>query len=422
MSTFPTKPSLRHTVSSWNSNNHQLSATAQQERLVSNVIRQEGRSLRSETNFKTTWDESDTRVRLKDRVWDVTRRKDELEICARKVDEEMEALTLSKEQTEHALAATVIPLEAGGECLTLRDGRRGYELAHDTVDKQLKKEVGLIESMQEALQQLIDKAFEHLCVLQEARHELTADLQNKMDALDIDMSCLSLTVKSSQISLKTNPTRVPQGSSTPQEWVQFSQYNVARAQEAMQVSQQMREDMSLTRAQLQNDLNAQHRATEFAFRKRTHHEDQARDELEWQIRHTEDEMAEMERDIIDLDADLQAKTASLKLAHTRLENRTYRPGMDLCRDEVQRGLVNEVDQLEATTLALKKKLSEAQHSMQKMKLHHSRMLENHSRKREALSLEQRSMTTRSRLALTACTKKTPVLLVPLTNSSGRSNL
>lgn len=48
-------------------------------------------------------------------------------------------------------------------------------------------------------------------VLQEARHQLTADLQNKMDALDIDMSCLSLTVQSPQISLKTNPTRIPSG-------------------------------------------------------------------------------------------------------------------------------------------------------------------------------------------------------------------
>lgn len=42
----------------------------------------------------------------------------------------------------------------------------------------------------------------------------------------------------------------------------------------------------------------------------------------------------MEGDIHGLDADLQAKTASLKLAHTRLEARTNRPGMDLCRDEV----------------------------------------------------------------------------------------
>ncbi|KAI3358799.1 hypothetical protein L3Q82_015195, partial [Scortum barcoo] len=370
----------------------------------------------------TTWDESDTSRRLSDRIWDVARWKETLETCAKKVDEEMEALTLSKQQTEQALATTDVSLEVSTECLTLRDRRRGYELVTDPVDEQLKKEVELIEKVQQVLQQHIDKAFEQLCVLQEARHQLTADLQNKMDALDIDMSCLSLTIKSPQISLKTNPTRIPSDSSTPHEWVQFSQYNVACAEEAMRVSQQMREDMSLTRAQLQNELDTQRRATEFALRKRNHHEEQARDELQWQIKNTEDEMAEMESDIHGLDADLQEKTASLKLAHTRLENRTSRPGMDLCRDEVQHGLVNEVHQLEATIAALKQKLAEAQHSLQKMKLHHSRMLQDLSRKQEAISLEQRSMNTRIRLTSTSCTDKTPVLLVPLTNSSGRSNL
>ncbi|XP_034560480.1 tektin-2 [Notolabrus celidotus] len=422
MSALPAKPGLHHSVSEWYSNNHQLSSTAQHERHVSNVIRQEGRSLRNETNCQTTWDESDTSRRLSDRAWDVARWRDVLESCAQKVDEEMEALTLSKEQTEQALAATDVPQEVTSECLTLRDGRRGYELVTDPVDEQLKKEAQLIERVQRVLQQHIDKAFEQLCVLQEVRHQLTADLQNKMDALDIDMSCLSLTIKSPQISLKPNPTRIPSGSSTPQEWVQFSQYNVARAQEAMQVSQQMREDMSLTTAQLQNELDTQRRATEFAIRKRNHHEEQARDELQWQIKNTEDEMAEMERDIHGLDADMLAKTASLKLAHTRLENRTNRPGMDLCRDEVQHGLVNEVHQLETTIMALKQKLSEAQNSLQKTKLHHSRMLQDLSRKQEALSLEQRSINTRTRLMSASCTDKAPVLLVPLANSSGRSNL
>ncbi|XP_030266787.1 tektin-2 [Sparus aurata] len=422
MSALPAKPGLRHSVSEWYSNNHQLSETAQHERHVSNVIRQEGRSLRNETNCQTTWDERDTSRRLRDRTWDVARCKEALEACAQKVDQEMEALTLTKEQTEQALAATAVPLEVSSECLTLRDGRRGYELVVDPVDEQLKREVELIEKVQQVLQQHIDKSFEQLCVLQEARHQLTADLQNKMDALDIDMSCLSLTIKSPQISLKTNPTRIPSGSSTPQEWIQFSQYNMANAQEAMQVSYQMREEMSLTRAQLQNELDTQRRAAEFALRKRNHHEEQARDELEWQIKNTEDEMAEMESDIQGLDADLQAKTASLKLAHTRLENRTNRPGMDLCRDEVQHGLVNEIHQLEATNTALKQKLSEAQHSLQKMKLHHSRMLQDLNRKQEALSLEQRSMNTRARLTSPSCTDKIPVLLVPLTNSSGRSNL
>ncbi|XP_026156282.1 tektin-2 [Mastacembelus armatus] len=422
MSSLPAKPGLHHSVSEWHNNNHQLFATAQHERHISTTIRQEGRSLRNETSCKTAWDESDTSRRLSDRVWDVARWKEVLEISAQKVDKEMEALTLCKEQTEQALAATVLPLEVTTECQTLREGRRGYELVTDPVDEQLKKEVELIKRVQQVLQQHIDKVFEHLCVLQEARHHLTADLQNKTDALDIDVSCLSLTIKSPQISLKTNPTRIPSGSSTPEEWVQFSQYNVARAQEAMQVSQQMREDISLIRAKLQNDLETQRRATEFTLRKRNHHEEQARDELEWQIRNTEDEMAEMETDIHGLDADLQAKTASLKLAHTRLENRTNRPGIDLCRDEVQHGLVNEVQQLEATIVALKQKLSEAQHSLQKMKLHHAHMLQDLSRKQEALSLEQRSMNTRTRLASNTCTDKTPVLLVPLTNSSGRSNL
>jgi len=36
--------------------------------------------------------------------------------------------------------------------------------------------------------------------------------------------------------------------------------------------------------QLQNDMAAQRRATEFALRKRTHSEEQSRHELEWQLK------------------------------------------------------------------------------------------------------------------------------------------
>lgn len=36
--------------------------------------------------------------------------------------------------------------------------------------------------------------------------------------------------------------------------------------------------------QLQNELDTQRRATEFALRKRSHQEEQARSELEWQIK------------------------------------------------------------------------------------------------------------------------------------------
>ncbi|XP_016402727.1 tektin-2-like, partial [Sinocyclocheilus rhinocerous] len=155
----------------------------------------------------------------------------------------------SKEETERALAATVLPLEVTAECLNLREGRRGKELVSDPVEAELKKEVEVIDGAQRILQQCIDQAFEQLCRLQEARQQLTIDLQDKIEALDVDMSCLSLTMRSPEISLKPNPTRVPPGSTTPQQWEHFSRYNVARAKEEMQASVQIRENNIITRAQ-----------------------------------------------------------------------------------------------------------------------------------------------------------------------------
>ncbi|XP_013996837.1 tektin-2 isoform X1 [Salmo salar] len=416
------KPGLRYSVSDWDTSNKQISDTAEHRRHMSHMTRQEGRALRNETTSKTNWDKSDSSRRLSDRIWDISRWRETLESCIQEVEKEMDALTLGKEETERALTATAVPLEVTVECLTLREGRRGNELVSDPVEAQLKKEVEMIDGAQRVFQQGIDKAFEQLCLLQVSRQQLTHDLQNKIEAQDIDLSCLSITVTSPKISLKPNPLRIPIGSTTPQQWEQFSQYNVDRAQEEMQASLQLREDMSVTRVQLQNELDAQRIATVFAIRKRTHHLEQARNETQWQMKSSQDEISDMERDIRSLEDDLQAKMAPLKLVHTRLENRTKRPGVDLCRDEVQYGLVDEANQLEATILALKQKLAQAQYALQALQLHQAHMEEDLSHKKDALFLEQRSLETRGRLASAAFTDVSSGAVVPLTNSSGRHNL
>ncbi|KAK2887481.1 hypothetical protein QQF64_013355 [Cirrhinus molitorella] len=422
MATLSSKPGLRYSVSDWATNNKQISDTAEYRRNISHDTRQEGRALRNETTNKTNWDEYDSTRRLSDRINDVAHWKNNLNACAQQVDAEMDALTLSKEETERALAATVLPLEVTAECLNLREGRRGKELVSDPVEAELKKEVEVIDGAQRVLQQCIDQAFEQLCRLQEARQQLTIDLQDKIEALDVDMSCLSLTTRSPEISLKPNPTRVPPGSTTPQQWEQFSRYNITRAKEEMQASVQLRENNNITRAQVQNELETQRMAVEFALRKRNHHEEQAHHEMQWQLKTTQEEIAELEKDICGLEEDMQAKMAPLKLVHTRLENRIKRPGMDLCRDEVQFGLVDEAKQLEATILALKQKLAQAQHSLQSLKQHEAQMIEDLSRKQDALSLEQRSSQTRQRLTLGVQTEGLPSAVVPLTNSSGRHKL
>ena len=75
---------------------------------------------------------------------------------------------------------------------------------------------------------------------------------------------------------------------------------------------------------------------------------------------TEEEIAEMEEDIRRLNEAIRDKIKPSKLAQTRLENRTYRPGADLCRDNVQYGLTDEAKQLDVTKKSLQDKLRQAQ--------------------------------------------------------------
>ena len=75
---------------------------------------------------------------------------------------------------------------------------------------------------------------------------------------------------------------------------------------------------------------------------------------------TEEEIAELENDIRGIEEAIRNKIRPTKKAETRLENRTYRPNVELCRDAPQYGLVDEVKQLYASKNALEEKLRQAQ--------------------------------------------------------------
>ena len=57
-----------------------------------------------------------------------------------------------------------------------------------------------------------------------------------------------------------------------------------------------------------------------------------------------------------MEAAVHAKENPLKLAETRLENRTSRPHVELCRDDPQEGLTMEVQALRDTIYQLTVKL------------------------------------------------------------------
>ena len=71
-------------------------------------------------------------------------------------------------------------------------------------------------------------------------------------------------------------------STTPQQWEDFSRYNHQRANAEMTSSQRLREAIHQTIHSVDNDLNAQKNATDYALRKRIHDNEKALDELYWQ--------------------------------------------------------------------------------------------------------------------------------------------
>jgi tektin-2 len=146
----------------------------------------------------------------------------------------------------------------------------------------------MIDSIKRILHQRCQDACAQIHRLQESRSQLLNDLNDKNQAFSIDDENLALTKDSSAISFKPNPLRVPKGSITPQQWVQFSQQNKEKSDSEMHSSKKLRENIQLTMAQSASDLEAQKNATDFAMRRRIHETEQAREELGWQKKQVRD--------------------------------------------------------------------------------------------------------------------------------------
>ncbi|XP_016075344.1 PREDICTED: tektin-2 [Miniopterus natalensis] len=401
MATLSVKPSQRFQLQDWHTNNYLLSTNAELQRDASHQIRQEARVLRNESNNQTIWDEHDNRTRLAERIDTVNRWKEMLDKCLTDLDAEIDALTQMKESAEQNLQAKNLPLDVAIECLTLRDSRRDIDVVRDPVEEELHKEVEVIDATKKALQQKISQSFEKLCLLQEVRQQLNSDHRGKMEALDIDRGCLSLNLKSPNISLKINPTRVPDNSSTLQQWDDFSRFSKNQAEAEMKEATELREAIALTIAETNNELEAQRVATEFAFRKRLRELEKVYSELKWQEKNTLQEIADLQEDIRHLEEDLRRKLLNLKLCHTRLESRTHRPNVELCRDQAQYGLTDEVHQLEATIAALKQKLAQAQDALDALYKHLARLQADIACKANSMLLDTKCMDTRRKLTVPA---------------------
>lgn len=320
-------------------------------------LRHEARQLRNESSICTSWDTYHNNARLADRITELQRWKNTLQTCLDRVEREMDLLKNEKFSTEREFDALQIPISVVSECLSMRDSRQGSELTYDDGDTELKTELCVLEGVKKLLVERCQAAWEKINRLGEVKFKLSLDLNDKEETLEIDKDQLTLDRHCAGISYKIDPLRIPLNSIPYETWLEHSRYTKLLADNELADAYKMREALFVMRERARNDMRAQRDRVDFTLRKRIYETQRARNELEWQLKKMTEEMDKVLKEITTLERALMDLIDAGKLCETRLENRTYRPGIELARDEPEIGLKEEVLQLRQTQKDLQDKIN-----------------------------------------------------------------
>uniref|UniRef100_A0A6I8PH39 Tektin n=1 Tax=Ornithorhynchus anatinus TaxID=9258 RepID=A0A6I8PH39_ORNAN len=145
-----------------------------------------------------------------------------------------------------------------------------------------------------------------------------------------------------------------------EDWVDFSDINVQKADKQRNNSLTLEALIDRILSQTTHDLRKQLDTVNVAFKNRVNETKDVKNKLVIHLAKVMDEIGTQERNIEVLRKAVEDKEGPLKVAQTRLEARTGRPNVELCRDAVQSRLIHEVHELTHNVDRLKDTLAQAE--------------------------------------------------------------
>ncbi|TSL04179.1 Tektin-3 [Bagarius yarrelli] len=279
---------------------------------------------------------------------------------------EIAALTEVKRRLERALTETDGPLQVSQECLFHREKRMSIDLVHDDVEKALIKEVEVIKSCQERMRRILDRAIAQLASNRSAQHELERDLNDKVSAQRIDDRCHQLSNASDGIGYYRGIERLDPSVSLPDTWSKFTDDNILHCQSERAASHKLRDEIEVLLHTTSNEMWNQFNSVNIAFTGRISEMADTKNILQAHLAKTLQEIYQTEVLIETLKKAIRDKESPLKVAQTRLEERTRRPNVELCRDNPHHRLVSEVKEIEDTINSLRERLKQAENTLQNL--------------------------------------------------------
>ncbi|XP_018600977.2 tektin-3 [Scleropages formosus] len=303
---------------------------------------------------------------LSERISDIAFWRSELNHEIESMVTETAALNESKRRLERALAETEGPLQVARECLYHREKRMSIDLVHDNVEKDLLKEVEVIRSCQERMRRHLDRAIAQLASNRAIQHDLEKDVSDKVTAHRIDSRCHQLRNTSDGIGFYRGIDRLDPSLSLPDSWSNFTDNNILRSLSERASSHKLRDEIEILLNSTSADMWSQFNTVNVAFTKRISETVDAKNNMQTHLAKTLQEIFQTETLIEALKKAIREKESPLKVAQTRLEERTRRPNVELCRDNPHHRLVSEVREIEDTVAQLRERLQVAEGTLQSL--------------------------------------------------------
>uniref|UniRef100_A0AAV2J333 Tektin n=1 Tax=Knipowitschia caucasica TaxID=637954 RepID=A0AAV2J333_KNICA len=299
--------------------------------------------LMDETNKACKRMQDDDQKRLDQRVKDIQFLKKELEQQLEDIILETDCLITLEGRVQKALEACKDPLKVTVQCINERVQRAPQERIHDAVDRELLKERETFEGVILLLQKVVLQITEQIRLNRSSKYHLEKDLKEKFEAQSIDNLCIHMTPESNNNMNEIQSTSILPGLSvTPIQWENFSDINVAKAEQQKNNSMSLKALVESLLEQTASDLQKQIQATTSAFQLNVHELQKLKGQIEDHLSKILLEYNKQKTLCEELERCIKENESCLSLAQARLSLRHKRPSKEQCFDPAQAQLLSEI--------------------------------------------------------------------------------
>nr|XP_004652196.2 tektin-4 [Jaculus jaculus] len=356
----------KYLVNEWFQNCYARYHQAFADRDHSERQRHESQQLAAETEALAQRTQQDSTLKVGQRLEDMHCWKSELQREVDQLTSETDLLLAQKQRLERALDATAVPFSIAMDNLQCRERRQHPDLVRDYVEVELFKEAELIRNIQDLLKRTILQAVTQIRWNREQKETCEMDWSDKVEAYNIDDTCAHYHNQSTQVQFHPHSSKFEESASTPETWTKFTQDNLLRAERERLASANLRALIDCILRDTAEDLRLQCDAVNQAFSRRCEELEDARYKLQYHLNKTLREITDQEQQVGALKQAIKDKEAPLRVAQTRLYQRSHRPNVELCRDAAQFRLMSEVEELTTSLAALKDKLQDAEQALRNL--------------------------------------------------------